>query len=237
MAIEVTCNACGKVLKARDETAGKRTSCPGCGSDIRIPETSNMPFEDSYELVDEDDPYGSEVPDADRKPCRACGEMVVRTAAKCRFCGELFDRSLAGSARISPEGEVSRHTISDFKSAAMNAGAIWLIMGLLAMALFGFLGDRLRFLPGGKEILTIVMCLCVLWIIFGAFSIARQMWAIWSGLILSYLSLLGNVAQVAQGDSSVGCGMVLLILAIVKAHKAISLAGEIKRSGVMIRDI
>ncbi len=30
----------------------------------------------------------------DRRPCPACGEMIMQTAAKCRFCGEIFDSTL-----------------------------------------------------------------------------------------------------------------------------------------------
>lgn len=30
----------------------------------------------------------------ERRPCPACGEMIMQTAAKCRFCGEVFDSTL-----------------------------------------------------------------------------------------------------------------------------------------------
>ena len=38
----------------------------------------------------------SPVPSAgdERRPCPACGEMILQTAAKCRFCGEVFDSTL-----------------------------------------------------------------------------------------------------------------------------------------------
>jgi hypothetical protein len=32
-----------------------------------------------------------------RRPCPACGEMILLTAAKCRFCGEVFDAVLKKS--------------------------------------------------------------------------------------------------------------------------------------------
>jgi hypothetical protein len=35
----------------------------------------------------------------DRTPCLACGEMIVRGAAKCRFCGEIFDPVLKQKQR------------------------------------------------------------------------------------------------------------------------------------------
>lgn len=37
MAIEVTCS-CGRLLRARDEQAGKRCKCPGCGALVDVPD-------------------------------------------------------------------------------------------------------------------------------------------------------------------------------------------------------
>ena len=36
--IEVTCNSCGKSLKAKDSAAGQRVKCPECGDPIRLPD-------------------------------------------------------------------------------------------------------------------------------------------------------------------------------------------------------
>ena len=50
MPIEVTCDSCGKMLRARDSAAGKWAKCPGCGDPIEIP----LP-----QTADEEvDPYG-----------------------------------------------------------------------------------------------------------------------------------------------------------------------------------
>lgn len=35
--IAVTCEGCGKVIRAKDEHAGRRAKCPGCGTPIMIP--------------------------------------------------------------------------------------------------------------------------------------------------------------------------------------------------------
>src|SRR3989442_16044479 len=37
MPISVTCDNCGKSLKVKDEWAGKRAKCPGCGSTFAVP--------------------------------------------------------------------------------------------------------------------------------------------------------------------------------------------------------
>ena len=38
MAIKVTCQQCGKVLRVRDELVGRRGRCPGCGAVITVPD-------------------------------------------------------------------------------------------------------------------------------------------------------------------------------------------------------
>lgn len=37
MPIQITCS-CGRALRVRDEVAGKRARCPGCGNILLIPE-------------------------------------------------------------------------------------------------------------------------------------------------------------------------------------------------------
>lgn len=43
--------------------------------------------------------------DPSRRPCPACGEMILKDAAKCRFCGEVFDGTLARSGRKSSKDD------------------------------------------------------------------------------------------------------------------------------------
>src|SRR5262249_51579502 len=51
MAISVTC-ACGKKLQARDEHAGKKAKCPGCGALLVVPEKAPWEDGDEYALMD-----------------------------------------------------------------------------------------------------------------------------------------------------------------------------------------
>jgi hypothetical protein len=57
--------------------------------------------EDEYGLnnMSEDDAYGGPA-EEDRKPCPACGEMIMATAVKCRYCGEVFDETLKRKEKI-----------------------------------------------------------------------------------------------------------------------------------------
>jgi len=40
MAIRLTCPECGKELSVRDELAGRRGKCPGCGGIITVPDAA-----------------------------------------------------------------------------------------------------------------------------------------------------------------------------------------------------
>ena len=102
MTIRVTCEACGKTLKAPDTAAGKRSKCPSCGHVIEIPDVvdaEEVPadsggYDEGYDDYD-DGGYEDDYEEADdRRPCPACGEMIKRGAAKCRYCGEVFDPAL-----------------------------------------------------------------------------------------------------------------------------------------------
>jgi predicted RNA-binding Zn-ribbon protein involved in translation (DUF1610 family) len=117
VSISFQCKSCGKKLKAPDSAAGSTSTCPGCGAKVTCPPAAraaavvNMgppsdepsgfnPFAD----LDEDKPQrvappgpADEAETEPRRPCPACGEMILLTAAKCRFCGEVFDAVLKKS--------------------------------------------------------------------------------------------------------------------------------------------
>jgi hypothetical protein len=117
--IEVKCGKCGKGLKAPDSMAGKKAKCPGCGSIVVVPqpmeeildaeiiEPTPAPTTDLSGLLDDELAYRVAEPDPvptqsaadDRRPCPACGEMIVSSAAVCRFCGEIFDPALKKKAK------------------------------------------------------------------------------------------------------------------------------------------
>jgi hypothetical protein len=105
MAIQFPCPTCGKELKAPDETAGRRGKCPHCQGSIVVPEpvyqAEEVPVADA--VADQDvyalEPQAPEAPVENRRPCPACGELIMVTAVKCRFCGEIFDPTLRRARR------------------------------------------------------------------------------------------------------------------------------------------
>jgi hypothetical protein len=58
MAIDIECQSCGKKLRVKDELAGKKGKCPGCGAIIDIP----APASDTYDLAGEKEEQRQYVP-------------------------------------------------------------------------------------------------------------------------------------------------------------------------------
>jgi hypothetical protein len=52
------------------------------------------------------------------------------------------------------------------------------------------------------------------------------LWAVYVGLALSYLSALGNLVNLNL------CGLAIVVVAIVQAHRVISFAGQLNRAGI-----
>ncbi len=74
----------------------------------------------------------SQVP---RRPCPACGEMIIMSALKCRFCGEAFDPGLKRKQRRGGGGEDDDLTGGDWLIAIICTGIgcivgiVWMIQG------------------------------------------------------------------------------------------------------------
>lgn len=108
MAIAFRCPACNKTLRARSELAGRTMKCPNCTTPVTCPELVAVaePIEEpwghssAYDDIDGGQsappmPRGGAAASTaeGRRPCPACGEMIVATAAKCRFCRTVFDQN------------------------------------------------------------------------------------------------------------------------------------------------
>ena len=115
MSISVTCQECGKALKAPDALAGKKAKCPQCGTAVPIPQA----VVDAEEIDDEfapppskskasakkpskpkppdEDEYGSENPFDDLADYEASAPAQRMEKRKpCPLCGEMI---LANAAK------------------------------------------------------------------------------------------------------------------------------------------
>ncbi len=118
MSILVSCDTCGKELRAKDEAAGKQAKCPNCQAIIQIPHADEY-ADDAVEDADDtrsrapQDEFGD-----DRQPCPACGEMIASTARKCRYCDEILDTF--GKKKSHRSGRAFRRQEGDYPTADLG---------------------------------------------------------------------------------------------------------------------
>ncbi|MBS0261338.1 MAG: hypothetical protein JSS02_05225, partial [Planctomycetes bacterium] len=155
MPISCECPDCGKRLKAPDSAAGKKVTCPGCGSKISIPLPESADAEpparpksppkrakpardpgDEFDFQNLDVDAGMEEIVEDRVPCPMCGEMIKPAASKCRHCGE----SLRGGGG----GKRTKRRRSDSSMPVTIMVAIGIEGLFIALNALGIVGNLLQ---------------------------------------------------------------------------------------------
>lgn len=243
MSITVACSACGKTLKAPDSAAGKRAKCPQCSATVEVPEPiydadefavtagdasgadefAGDDFGDITEFDDIDEYAGPAITDAvDRRPCPMCGEEIAVQAIKCRFCGEVFDRTKPGSGRIDAD------LVKRFRREVHGLGGFWVFISVACAIVVIVL--IVRGVGGGAAIqgpaLGVIVALVFLWGVIGVGTCMKKMWALYTGLAVSYVSLIGNLIALNL------CGIAVLALVIVQAHRALGWAKKMEAAGI-----
>ena len=118
-------------MKVKDEMAGRAAKCPDCGGRIQVPDDDVF---DAQPYEDEGNPYAQTPAPSKRRPCPACGEMIMKKAAVCRFCHETFDGSVRSGRRGGSDIDDDMST-GDWVVAIICsgigciAGIVWLIQG------------------------------------------------------------------------------------------------------------
>jgi hypothetical protein len=127
-----------------------------------------------------------------------------------------------------PSANLRLHkTLKDFRSQILALGVAWIILAGLALAagiLIGVVGEPAD--DATPILLAIVGVAGLLWGGLGICACLKQMWAVYVGLVLSYISVAGNLLQLNL------CAIVILALIIVQAHRVIGFAKELQRAGV-----
>jgi RsiW-degrading membrane proteinase PrsW (M82 family) len=119
MPILVTCDNCGRTLRARDEQAGKRCKCPGCGIILQVP----VPAATEARPVSAAAPIPAQPVELDY-----AGTAVPRSA----------DPVVLGGARPIPV--IARPTVDIAKLDRSWRGRVWwlLILAMIPLALVTF---------------------------------------------------------------------------------------------------
>ena len=81
MPFSITCQSCRRLLRAKDEHAGKTLKCPGCEAPIDVPATALSGQEGEWPQA--------EIPTepSSNKYCGTCGNGVMEQAIACMKCG------------------------------------------------------------------------------------------------------------------------------------------------------
>jgi hypothetical protein len=117
--------------------------------------------------------------------------------------------------------------IKDFRAQSLALGVAWIIIGCLNAGVSALiLSDQ--FLPNNALgiVVPMIAALAGTWVIAGIATLAKQLWGIYLGLVISYLGALGSLANLSI------CGLVILVLIIVQSHRVINFAKEIRAAGL-----
>lgn len=235
MPIRAKCNACSTTFQAKERLAGKTVKCPKCSAELTIPEAEEEVLE--AETVDDEDEFTA-ASDADdefaavesqslrgsRRPCPECGEDIAAKAAKCRFCGAVFDRRAKSRG-----GRIDRETIEKFRKYAHGLGGAWIFFGVVAFGIgIAALSGALPRGGAGAEAGVVLLPLGLLWLGVGICVCLKHRWAIYVGLTMSYLSVVGNILVLNV------CALMLLLAIIIQAHQTLSQARKLLDAGVAL---
>ena len=134
----------------------------------------------------------------------------------------------------SPGGSLAAvKALKEFRKQVHFLAGIWIVIGaLLAFLGFGIL--QVYGLSGAMSddqvVPLIVACaLGLVWLAIGMAAYAKSIGAVYLGLALSYLSLLVNFAtMVVRGSLINFCGLMILVVVIVQAHRVLAFAVRVR---------
>jgi hypothetical protein len=125
---------------------------------------------------------------------------------------------------------ITRELVKSFRDQIHALGAFWIFIGVLAMVIgtLAIMGNKLFADNLGSQmiLLFITAALGVLWLVTGIMTLLKQMWAVYVGLVLSYLSLVGQFFTLNF------CGILILALVIIQAHRVIGWANKMNANHV-----
>ncbi len=135
---------------------------------------------------------------------------------------------MPGSGTIN---ESDAKLIKDFRSQILALGVLWIIfailcVGLLFVVLSGSLGNQANLNDANQYVFAGLLGLVgVGWLVSGVMALMKSQAGVYIGLVLSYLSLIGNFINMNI------CGIVILILIVIQAHRVISFASKLRSRG------
>jgi len=253
MPISVTCDACGKTLKAPDTSAGKKAKCPGCSTVIQVPDLvydaeeiqAESSTEDAEDYEDEgeatdDNPFAGMDTGAPkngaRRPCPACGEMIMSNAVKCRFCGEVLNSAVGKSLRGKTREKTNldrgdKELLTKFRRAMHGLGGFCSFIAVVCLAVTIFVPAQLVDEESRIGAILVFGILSGTWLVLGIFCFKKHLWAAYA---LGVLCTLSGISNLASGKVGPGAFSVVLIWA---AFSAAANGRELRRRGVSLTKV
>ena len=115
--------------------------------------------------------------------------------------------------------------LKQFRQQIHALGGFWIFIGsmsaVICIVLLATDEDALGGMPP-VVLMLITGVAAVIWFGIGISACLKQMWAVYVGLGLSYLSVLGNLINLNV------CALVILAVVIIQAHRVIGFASRMR---------
>lgn len=124
-----------------------------------------------------------------------------------------------------------RKTVRAYRSQWHILGATWILMGCGVLVVGGVvINEHFHVMRRDGFFFLLAMAAGIggPWLLFGICTCCKQLWAVYAGLAFSYLAALATVI------SFLFCLLVILLPAIVQAHRVLSWVKFIRRRGLPI---
>lgn len=125
-------------------------------------------------------------------------------------------------------GLAARELVKQFRTQIHAIGAAWIFFAALAGLLLIYVAaGGNNFPPETRNILAVGFIIsCLLWLVAGIFTCFKYTAAVYLGLVLSYISAIGNLSH---GNV---CAILLLVLVIWQAHRVLGFAKKMRERGI-----
>ena len=114
-----------------------------------------------------------------------------------------------------------------FRQQMHALGGVWIFLGSVALGLGIFLAVYTPIRDASDPFLMgILLVSGILHLVLGVMTCCKQMWAVYVGIVLSYISVIGNLISLNL------CALAILAAILVQAHRVAGWANDFKRRGI-----
>lgn len=136
---------------------------------------------------------------------------------------------------FSPTGlspEMSK-LVRDFRSQTLALGVLWIIFALLVggLGIFLLLGQAEPFESLAPILAVIFGAISLVWAAAGVGTFCKKSWGIYTGLVMSYIALVGNVVNLNL------CGLVIIVVVLFQAHRVLGFMQKMRAAGLPLNTL